>query len=291
MEPLLERIQFEGNHTLKVHHIRCKSFQENHNLHFHPECELAYVVRGSGTRCIGDSIEPFSAGDMVMIGPNVPHRWMSNECSNNQSEMLVLQFPADCFGEKLLSNPESKRLHQLLSQAGKGLRILSDATYTPLSYLKDIQRLTGLRQLSAFLALLDALCQAPKQMLNAQDYCTTHNDINNLRIAKVTRYVKQHLSAQIKQTEVADLVCMTPQSFSRFFKATTGQTFVSFVNVLRINEACKLLTNTNQDIIDIAYECGYGNLSNFNRRFAQIKQSTPSEYRRKHQQVLEAEAS
>lgn len=290
MEPSLETVQFESNHALKVHHIRCKSFQENHNLHFHPECELTYVVRGSGTRCVGESIEPFSPGDLVMIGPNIPHRWISSECSHNQSEMLVLQFPADCFGEKLLSDPESKRLHQLLAQASKGVKINNDSTYASLSYLKDIQRLQGLRQLSAFLSLLDALCRAPKQMLNSPDYTTNHTDVNNLRIAKVTKYVKQNLASAIKQTEVADLVCMTPQSFSRFFKASTGRTFVSFVNALRISEACKQLANTNKDIIEVAYECGYGNLSNFNRRFAQIKSTTPSEYRRKHQHILEAEA-
>lgn len=100
------------------------------------------------------------------------------------------------------------------------------------------------------------------------------------RITKVINYVSKNFSADIKQTKAAELACMTPQSFSRYFRARTGVTFVSFVNRLRINKACHLLACSNMGIIDIAYECGYGNLSNFNRRFYDIKQKTPSEYRR-----------
>ncbi|MBU2987683.1 AraC family transcriptional regulator [Saccharophagus degradans] len=286
MEPLLETVQFESNHTLKVRHIRCKTFQEDHNLHYHPECELTYILKGSGTRCVGDNIEPFEPNDLVMIGPNLPHRWISNENTDGTGlcEMLVLQFPADCFGEKLLGDPGSKRLHQLLESANKGFKLSSDASPYAATHLRNVQHTQGLRQLSAFIALLDTLCLAPKKHLNPDTYKSNHTDINSLRIAKVTKHVKRNLSASIKQTEVADLVCMTPQSFSRFFRGATGRTFVSFVNELRIEEACKQLASTTNDIIDIAYECGYGNLSNFNRRFSQIQKCTPSEYRKKHLQ-------
>lgn len=286
MQPLLETVRFESNHSLKVRHIRCKTFQEDHNLHYHPECELTYIVKGSGTRCVGDSIEPFGPGDVVMIGPNVPHRWISNESENGKGtcEMLVLQFPADCFGEKLLGDPESKRLHQLLESANRGFRLDDAASPYAVNHLRDVQRSKGLRQLAAFIALLDTLCLAPKKTLNTCDYNCNHSNVNSLRIAKVTKHVKRNLAAPIKQTEVADLICMTPQSFSRFFKAATGRTFVSFVNALRVEEACKQLATTSKDIIDIAYECGYGNLSNFNRRFSQIQACTPSEYRKQHLQ-------
>jgi transcriptional regulator GlxA family with amidase domain len=109
-----------------------------------------------------------------------------------------------------------------------------------------------------------------------------HPEFHGGRMTRIVDYVRDKLGEEIKQTDVAELVAMTPQGFSRFFRATTGRTFVSFVNVMRITQACKLLVNTRGDITDIAFECCYGNLSNFNRRFQELKHTTPRDYRAQH---------
>ena len=123
------------------------------------------------------------------------------------------------------------------------------------------------------------------EALTSELYVNDTRDFHGGRMGKVMAYVKENLREDIKQSDVAELVAMTPQGFSRFFRATTGRTFVSFVNVMRIMEACRLLVNTDEDIIDIAFKCGYANLSNFNRRFAELKNTTPREYRAQHSRL------
>ena len=130
------------------------------------------------------------------------------------------------------------------------------------------------------------LCRSDEvETLTSKLFVNDTQDFHGGRIRKVLDYVKANLREDIKQSEVADIVAMTPQGFSRFFRATTGRTFVSFVNVMRIMEACRLLASTDEDIINIAFQCGYSNLSNFNRRFAELKQTTPSEYRLQHSRL------
>ena len=123
------------------------------------------------------------------------------------------------------------------------------------------------------------------QPLTSELYQIDTSEFHGGRMTRVVDYVTAHLGEEIKQTDVAQALGMNPQSFSRFFKTTTGRTFVSFVNVMRIMEACRLLVNTDQDITEIAYNSGYGNLSNFNRHFRDLKQTTPREYREMHRQL------
>lgn len=283
MDAKLETVELGSSRSLNIVHYQCRSFQENHDWHYHPEYELAYILKGSGVQNIGDSIEQFSAGDLVFIGPNVPHCWTSSD-DGQQCEMLVLQFNLEYIGESLLESPEAWNLKQLIDKSKRGISFHGSSAKELLSQLSTVEHASrGLKQMSSFLCVLDSLCECHDYRLLSSDcYSPDESSSMNIRIDKVVQYVKKNLSSEIKQTTLADLVCMTPQSFSRYFKASTGKTFVSFVNSLRISEACKLLVNTNKDIIDIAFECGYSNLSNFNRRFVNIKNITPRAYRKEY---------
>ena len=284
MEPKLETVELDGSTSLRTLHYECSAFQTNHDWHFHPECELSYVIHGTGTRFIGDSVDHFNPGDLVFIGPNIPHCWVSDE-EESQNEMTVLQFSPTCLGEEFLNTPEASQLKALLTQAKRGLHYKGGTSQIK-SRLDQIENSSGLERIAHFIRLLDLLSSVEdKVLLTSELYFADNSEFHSGRLGKVMSYVKANLSADIKQTDVADVVCMTPQSFSRFFKATTGKTFVSFVNVMRITKACRLLANSKEDIIDIAFECGYSNLSNFNRRFSEIKKTTPSEYRKQHQFV------
>ena len=282
MNPELETVELDGGHSIKMSHYQCSAFQDDHSWHFHPECEISYIVKGAGTRFVGDSVEHFSAGDVVLVGPNVPHCWVSEE-GETQNEMIVLQFSPLCLGQSFLDMPEAKSLNALLQQAKRGVLISSQQSGVIKSCLDDIESSDGLIRLSHFIRLLHTMSTDDAVTYLASElYIADISEFHGGRLEKVMRYVKENLSQDIKQTEVAEVVCMTPQSFSRFFRATTGRTFVAFVNVLRISEASKLLVNTNHDITEIAFECGYSNVSNFNRRFSEIKKCTPSEYRKRH---------
>ncbi|PCK03608.1 MAG: AraC family transcriptional regulator [Alteromonadaceae bacterium] len=289
MDPTLETVVLEGNHSLKSLHYQCAAFEDDHGWHFHPEYEISYIVQGQGTRFVGDSVEYFYPGDLVIVGPNTPHCWISNE-DHRENEMIVLQFLPDCLGEPFLEVPEAKAFKTLLEQAKRGMHYQNSAEIQAQKHLEAIAQSAGLMRIAHFIQLIDNLCQSTvKSPLTSELYLTDNREFNSGRLGKVMNYVTEHMANEIKQTDVAKVVNMTPQSFSRFFRATTGRTFVTFVNMMRITHACRLLASGDHDITYIAFECGYSNLSNFNRRFSEIKQCTPSEYRNKHHMVLKTQ--
>ena len=286
MDPQFEAVELEVHSVIKSFAVQCTVLQENHVWHYHPECELTYVIRGEGTRFIGDSVRHFGPGDLVFAGPNLPHCWNNDDtdCDDPQrNDLLVLQFKEDCLGPNFLISPDAQSLVKLIEYGKRGLQFTGEVVRQVGSALTRLQHESGLTRLTTFVHLLDLLAQAPEvEALTSELYVNDTRDFHGGRMGKVMTYVKANLRDDIKQSEVAELVSMTPQGFSRFFRATTGRTFVSFVNVMRIMEACRLLVSTDEDIIDIAFQCGYANLSNFNRRFSELKHTTPREYRSQH---------
>lgn len=289
MDPLYETVELEGDSVIKAFRVQCRDLQDDHSWHYHPECELTYILGGSGTRFIGDSVQHYIPGDLIFAGPNLPHCWVNDKCEETDAELnelLVLQFRPDCLGPDFLISPDARALVDLIEYGKRGLHFSGEVARQSLDALQNIEQQSGLSRLATFLQLLDLLANADSaEPLTSELYVNDTRDFHGGRMGKVLSYLKDNLRDEIKQSDVADLVAMTPQGFSRFFRATTGRTFVSFVNVMRIMEACKLLVNTEDDIIDIAFQCGYANLSNFNRRFVELKSTTPSEYRSEHSRL------
>ncbi len=289
MDPQFEAVELEGDSVIKAFEVTCPILQKDHVWHYHPECELTYVARGEGMRFIGDSVQQFGPGDLVFAGPRLPHCW-TNEDENNSDQqrnhLHVLQFKEDCLGPEFLISPDAKALVELIERGKRGLRFFGDSAECVAEEMLGLQQQSGLERLSTFVRLLDMLTKSAEvEVLTSELFVNDTRDFHGGRIGKVMEYVKTNLRDDIKQSEVAELVAMTPQGFSRFFRATTGRTFVSFVNVMRIMEACRLLVNTDEDIIDIAFQCGYANLSNFNRRFSELKHTTPRDYRTQHSKL------
>jgi AraC-like DNA-binding protein len=289
MDPQFEAIELEGDSVIKTFGVQCAVLQQDHVWHYHPECELTYILRGEGTRFIGDSVQHFGPGDLIFSGPNLPHCWVNDEVDDTdpeRNELLVLQFKPDCLGPDFLISPDAHSLLELIEFGKRGLKFSGPVVAEVATALKNLQDEAGLTRLTSFVHLLDLLVQADEvEELTSELYVNDTRDFHGGRMGKVMAYVKQNLAEDIKQSDVAELVSMTPQGFSRFFRATTGRTFVSFVNVMRIMEACRQLVNSDEDIIDIAFQCGYANLSNFNRRFSELKQTTPREYRNQHSKM------
>jgi AraC-like DNA-binding protein len=290
MDPQFETVELEGDSCFRTLHFHCDSLQKNHNWHYHPECELTYVLQGEGTRFVGDSVDHFKAGDLVMVGPNIPHCWTNDDVNNKASpknELVVLQFMPTCLGEDFLNSPDAQALRDVFERAKRGLVISSEQSLVIGDKMLQLDQAKGLARLGGFIDIMDQISQLNEyQLLTSELYIADNSEFHSGRMKKVMDYIQTHLMDDIRQTEIAEQVSMTPQGFSRFFRSTTGRTFVSFVNIMRIMEACRLLVNSDNDITDIAFGCGYGNLSNFNRRFAELKHCTPSEYRKNHQQLF-----
>jgi AraC-like DNA-binding protein len=263
-------------------------------LHYHPEVELTYIVAGSGLRFVGNSIEPYGPGDLVLIGSGVPHTWQSPEPTHRASadrvESIVVQFRTDLWGDARNSLPEFRPLHAMLNRAAAGLQVtdvgLANAVKEILELLVNAHRLSLTRH-HLLLSALDVLSQANEQKRGkglvalSSPQPSASGDVRDTRLNKVLESVQRSLAAgdTFTQSQAAELVRMSPASFSRFFRQKVGRTFVRYVNEWRVGLACRALAQSDESITEIAFSCGFGNLSNFNRRFKQIKKLTPRQFR------------
>ncbi len=289
MEPSFESVQNNEGSSFSCFRVICEDLTEDHGWHYHPEYELVWHIKGGGTCFVGDWVESYSSGDMMLIGPNLPHCWHSSPLSPEEdSELIVIQFSAQCFGSGFMELPESSLINRLLLNARRGLSISGETALAAADLVNDLSRQQGMEKLLGLISLLNCLALSEElQALATPDY-NLHSDINETnrrRIERIYEFVRTNLGEEIHQPDIAERVGLTSQGFSRFFKKATGLTFVKFVNMIRINEACRLLVRENLDITQIAYICGYQNISNFNRRFQALKGMTPSDFRHSHRPV------
>ena len=286
MDPRFETVQLDGDSSFRALHFKCDSLRKDHSWHYHPELELTQIVKGRGTQFVGDSVVRFKEGDLLMLGAGLPHCWVDDEGIGQENELVVIQFKTDFLSVDFLEMPEALGLKQLFQRSLRGLNCAGPAADKIKNLMWEMVETTGLARLNRLLRALELLVpEDSSQPLTSELYKIDTSEFHGGRMTRVVDYVTAHLGEEIKQTDVAQALGMNPQSFSRFFKTTSGRTFVSFVNVMRIMEACRLLVNTNQEITEIAYNSGYGNLSNFNRQFRELKQITPRQYRELHEQL------
>lgn len=258
--------------------------------HFHPEVELTYIVSSTGTRFVGDSVEPYEAGDLVLLGSNLPHHWCTQERNGLRHELarsVVILFREDFLGLDFLHAPELHAIPALLHRASRGLRLEGAIHAHVEAGMQEIAELPPALRLVALLELLVAISRAPETELRP---LTTVGYRPNLsihdceRLDRVHQYVLQHLEEELQLATAAELIHMSPSAFCRYFKRHTGKTFVQFVNELRVGRACRELMESDRQVGDIAHGCGFNSISNFNRRFRQVTGRSPSQYRQVQQQ-------
>jgi len=286
MEPRFESVQSDVDSSFRCLHFTCASFAEDHTWHYHPEYELTWIIRSEGTRFVGDSIQHYGRDDLVLVGPDLPHCWYDEPSigADQGPELIVVQFRRECFGTDFLSLPEATPLRRVLDAAVGGMYFTGPTVGRVGVLMRAMVKASGMTRLVHLLEVLNLLASSPTLSPLASANYRHDNEINPLnrhRIESVHRYVREHLGADISQAHLAATLDLSPPAFSRFFRAATGQTFVGFVNLLRIGEACRLLGNGQCSVTEIALECGYQNISNFNRQFLALKGMNPSEFRRR----------
>ncbi|HEY7773306.1 MAG TPA: AraC family transcriptional regulator [Marinagarivorans sp.] len=276
-KPAFENVVLDEHESIRVLQFSCPAFQSNHTWHFHPQYELTLILKGQGKQFVGDNIEAFYPGNLTLIGPNIPHCWISdNEAVNN--EMLVVQFDPLFLGESFYNIPEAQSIHALFKASDQAVQF-KDYSAEVRQQLDSVCQSEGMTRIAQLLILCEKLSQCERRLLVSNSYQVDKSVKGVDRLTSAINYVKNHFHEEIRQPDIAKLVNMAPQSFSRFFRTQTGRTFVSFVNEVRIAEACHLLSSSDKDILDIALTCGYGNISHFNRKFLEKKHLTPSQYR------------
>ena len=274
MKPQLEHINIEKTKQ-SFHFFKRSETVFSPYWHYHPELELTLITKGKGTRFIGDSIASFSDLDLVLVGKNLPHHWVSASKKENQ-EAYVFQFKASLFNHF----NECKIFDDLYRTAKQGMHFYKP-TKKVVESIIFFEKLSNPSRLVKLIEILEELCHDKYyNLLSSNKYTDRlHNFGNHLKVTKTTNYILEHLNEQLTVNRMAELTNMVPQSFCRWFKKHTGHSFVSFLNQSRIEQVCFMLTTTNMPIQDIAYISGFESISHFNRTFKKFKGISPNQFR------------
>jgi AraC-like DNA-binding protein len=249
--------------------------------HFHPEYELHLVTSTQGNRYVGDHIAPFGPGDLVLIGPNLPHNWISDVSGGESvSERChILQFTETFIGGCLDHLPELRTLRPLLAEARRGLLFDPAVASRVAGPMRDLLEATSTRRIALFMEILDVIARAAHTPLASIGYRPDAGSFRSTAMNVALEHIARNFTHEIGEPELAALCRQSVSTFSRSFFRHTGMKFVKYVNSLRVELACQHLSLDDAGITDICYEVGFRNISNFNRQFLSIKGMSPSRFR------------
>lgn len=248
--------------------------------HFNDCYELTLITKGSGRRYIGDDISAFSAGDLVLLAPELPHTWASYD-NKSPCEAFVLHFSFDPDNDRFLSAPEMNEIADMLKKADKGVCFSKKTASKIEEKFVFMARATGWRKTALFIEILGTCCecQAISSLSTSERFGEIDSE-NQTRFGNICRYLNANFTKPLSQSQTAKQAFMSPSRFSQFFKEVSGKSFTEYLTELRVGYACKLLIETDKPVTSICFEAGFGNSANFNRCFKKIKQTTPRHYRR-----------
>lgn len=252
--------------------------------HFHSEFEILYVIEGSGTRFVADSMEPFESGDLVILGSNLPHFWRSDEKYHAEGSLekmnyIVVHFQNDLVREPILDYPEFHLIKQMLALASKGIRFLPPFSAKAGKQVQKIAGSSGIERVVALLLLLDDMAKTEHfRLLAGELYQQQNNYFSDDRLTKVLHYLNTSYQQKIDLDKVAEIANLHPSAFCRYFREKTGKSLSEYLLGMRIGYACKLITEGRLSVSQICFESGFNNLSNFNRTFKKHTGLTPTSY-------------
>ena len=255
------------------------------NWHYHPEIELLFMKKSSGTWLIGDHIGHFQHGDMVLIGANLPHCFRHEydyltKKGAIAGEAICVKFVPDIFGIPFLNMPETKTIKNLFTKCNCGLQLTGKIKNNLSATIEKMLVASPGKKLVYLLEMLEEISESKEYIpLSSKGFMQSAGDINNDKIKMVFEYTFNHYNEKITLNEVAGLLNMTIQSFCRYFKTKTKKTYIQFLMEVRIGYACRLLVEDEKNVSEVCYECGYNNMSHFNHQFKTITKKTPLEYR------------
>lgn len=245
--------------------------------HYHPEFELTYIVKGNGYRIVGNSYEPFNDGDLVLLGSNLPHTWSGKADGDVNSDAIVIQFSSE-FILPFLELNESLLIKNMLDSSLRGINFEPDEHLV--TKIIEITETNGVERILKLISILDILSKKQIKLIAPNTFHNVVSKKSEVRINKVCLFIQNNFQNKIYLKEVADLIYLTESNFCKFFKKATGKTYSDYVNEIRINEASRLLIQSDKTISQISFECGFETLSYFNRVFLNKKGITPSVYRK-----------
>ncbi len=274
----LEKINYKNAGGFTAEYIR----DTGGLWHFHPEYELVLNIKSNGTRIVGDSVELFDHYDMVLVAGNIPHSWnyYKHDIALPDKHGIMVHFRESSLGDALLSQHEMDCVKELLNQAERGIGFSTEVARKTEKYLVQMVNNKGIDKMIDFFIVLKIMCQSEKKvLLCSENYKQTYDERGNKKMTDVYTYIRENYFKQISLEQIAKIAEMSPISFSRFFKKNCGAGFVEYLNRVRTNKACYLLRETEYQVQDIAVECGFESISNFNKQFRKSEGLSPRDYR------------
>ncbi|MET0392784.1 MAG: AraC family transcriptional regulator [Chitinophagaceae bacterium] len=292
MKPHFHKVTTPLQSSFSIRHDRQSNF--GRIWHYHPELELQYTIRGEGVRFIGDNVDNFSPGEVLLLGENLPHTWRCSEEYYQNSpglsaEAIVIQFLPDCFGKDIFSLPEAYLVPKLFEKARKGMNIKGKAREQVIGLMHQAVHATHLERLIVMLNIIRVLAETDEYTPIASAHAFyKSNESETLRLNKVCTYTLSNYKKEISLEEVAAISNLSVTSFCRYFKMMTKKTFFDFLIEIRISHACRMLVDDKYPIGVVCFECGFNNISNFYRHFKKVTGMKPLEYKRKYLQDMAA---
>lgn len=274
----LEKIQYDDNGGFRAESITGK----NGFWHFHPEYEIMLNTKLNGTRIVGDSVELFDKYDLVLIGGNIPHCWnyYTGKSQEPDEKGVMIHFKLSSLGEELLSQHELVTVRQLLLDSERGLFFSVDDAKKVEPYMISMVNNRGLDKMISFFNILKILCSSQKRsLLCSESYKQVFDERGNRKMTDVYTYIRDNYQKQITLEKVSRIAHMSPFAFSRYFKKNSGAGFIEYLNRVRMTKACHLLRETEYQVHEIAANCGFLSISNFNKHFRKAEGMAPRDYR------------
>jgi len=287
-EPLFQHIYLKDQETYNVLKVDRPFFVVP--WHLHPEIEIMSILEGEGSRFVGDSVENYEAGDLVMVGSNLPHCWKSGsghylEQPDCRARAHVVLFQPENFGEGFFNISEFRNIQEMFVRAQRGICFTGNTSKMASEKLVGAYRKKGIKRFIAFIDLLNDLAESTDyRLLSSVGFKSVSYATDMQRLNKVFDYLLLNFHKSLRLEEIASQAYMSSTAFCRYFKSHTNKTVFNFLKELRIGHAKKLLIEDNKNISDIHYYCGFPNASNFYEQFKKITGCSPLQFRKQHEQ-------
>lgn len=279
MKAFLEQLTTGIGSSISIIELNMNCFDGPY--HFHPELELSCIRKSSGKRYVGGNVSDYEPDDLVLVGANVPHCWQSKkEAIPDKARSIVIQFHPDFAGGAFLELPELIKIKSLFVKANAGILIKGNTKAKIISKMIQCASTEGFVRLLQFLEILELIANSEEtELIDHQFAGLASSPAETERFQKVFSYLIGNYQQEVSLKTVAKIANLTPTAFCRYFKNVTRKTLVEIVTEFRINQACQNLRNTEKSVNEICFECGFGNISYFNKTFKAITEYTPLQYR------------
>ena len=285
MKPSFEAVKTSTSHSFVVRKFTEKRFSAPY--HYHPEFELTLIVRGTGKRFVGSHMQDYSAGDLVLLGGNLPHCWKTAEEDTGESVSIVVHFRKEFAGDRLFDIPEMEDILNLLGRSSNGLHFRGNTSPMQDRMHALLQEKNGYTRVIQLLDLLQQLATSSKYtMLQKKNEFEALSLSDKDRVNKVIAYIVDHFQQDISLDAAAAVAGMSTTAFCKYFKRITRKTFIEAVNDYRIDSAIRELVSTDKSVSQVCFDSGFNDVSNFHRTFRSKTNISPLQYRNEFRKKL-----